>query len=93
MKNGAGDSLPFVVSYVKMRTCEVSLDPGVTQVRPIVPPPQLPVRPFGVATRRPAGNESLNATPVSVVELPLVMVNGSPLRILTMGEILQPLIK
>jgi len=31
----------------------------------IVPLPQLPVSPFGVATTKPAGRESLNATPVS----------------------------
>src|SRR5580693_4797564 len=30
----------------------------------IVPPPQLPVRPLGVATTRPAGSVSVNATPV-----------------------------
>src|SRR5262245_25034384 len=30
----------------------------------IVPPPQLPTRPFGVATTRPAGRLSVNATPV-----------------------------
>src|SRR5882724_9087626 len=30
----------------------------------IVPPPQLPVRPFGVATTKPAGSVSVNATPV-----------------------------
>ena len=30
-----------------------------------VPPPQLPVRPFGVATRRPAGSESVKPTPLS----------------------------
>lgn len=33
----------------------------------IVPPPQLPVRPLGVETTRPAGNVSLKPTPVSVV--------------------------
>jgi hypothetical protein len=37
-------------------------DPAVVA---IVPPPQLPVRPFGVDTTRPAGNESVNPTPVS----------------------------
>src|SRR6266849_1444009 len=30
----------------------------------IVPPPQLPARPFGAATTRPAGSVSVNATPV-----------------------------
>ena len=46
----------------------------------IVPPPQVPVRPFGVETTRPAGNVSVNATPVS--ELPafgLLMVKLSVL--------------
>ena len=33
----------------------------------IVPPPQVPVRPFGVATTRPAGRVSVNATPVSEI--------------------------
>jgi hypothetical protein len=31
----------------------------------IVPPPQLPANPFGVATTNPAGNVSVNATPVN----------------------------
>src|SRR5262249_38670554 len=34
----------------------------------MVPPPHDPVRPLGVATRSPAGNASVNATPVSAVE-------------------------
>src|SRR5438105_2264060 len=33
----------------------------------IVPPPQLPVSPFGVEITRPAGKVSVNPTPVSVV--------------------------
>src|SRR5437899_1730407 len=42
----------------------------------MVPPPQLPVRPFGVATTRPAGRLSVNATPVSAtVVFGLVMLN------------------
>ena len=32
----------------------------------MVPPPQAPVTPLGVATRRPAGSESVNPTPLSV---------------------------
>src|SRR5260221_13795688 len=42
----------------------------------IVPPPQLPVRPFGVATTKPAGRLSVKATPVSgmVLATGLVMV-------------------
>lgn len=31
----------------------------------IVPPPQVPVNPLGVATTSPVGNASVNATPVS----------------------------
>jgi len=34
----------------------------------IVPPPQVPANPFGVATTNPAGSESVNATPVNVDE-------------------------
>jgi len=35
----------------------------------IAPPPQLPVRPFGVETVKPEGNVSLKPTPVSVVDV------------------------
>jgi hypothetical protein len=41
----------------------------VPAVAVTVPAPQVPVRPFGVATTRPAGNVSLNATPVIAVVL------------------------
>lgn len=44
----------------------------------IVPPPQLPVCPFGVATMRPMGNVSVKATPVKAVsesELVIVKLN------------------
>src|SRR5437764_4933777 len=34
----------------------------------IVPPPQLPVSPLGVATTRPVGSVSVKPTPVNVVE-------------------------
>lgn len=40
----------------------------------MVPPPQLPVNPLGVEIIRPAGNVSLNPTPVSAVVLGLLMV-------------------
>ena len=41
----------------------------------IVPPPHVPDNPLGVATTKPAGNESVNATPVKdVVVLALVIV-------------------
>jgi hypothetical protein len=44
----------------------------------IVPPPQVPVNPFGVATAKPAGSESVNATPVNVdVEFGLFTANVS----------------
>jgi hypothetical protein len=44
----------------------------------MVPPPQEPVRPFGVETTRPAGRVSVNATPVSeVVVFGLSMVKLS----------------
>lgn len=36
----------------------------------MVPPPQLPVRPFGVDTTRPAGRVSVKPTPVRAVALP-----------------------
>jgi len=39
----------------------------VPAVAVIVPPPQLPVMPFGVETTRPEGSVSLKPTPVSVV--------------------------
>jgi len=41
----------------------------VPAVAVIVPPPQDPVRPFGVEITRPAGSVSLNPTPVSGLEL------------------------
>jgi hypothetical protein len=44
----------------------------------IVPPPQEPVRPFGVETTRPTGRVSVNATPVSeIVVFGLLMVKLS----------------
>ena len=43
----------------------------------IVPPPQLPVNPFGVETTRPAGNVSVKPTPVKGLPLGLVMVKLS----------------
>jgi hypothetical protein len=45
----------------------------------MVPPPQLPVRPLGVATTRPAGRVSEKATPASetVLAAGLVMVKLS----------------
>src|SRR5262249_34224953 len=44
----------------------------------MVPPPHEPVRPLGVATESPAGNVSVNATPVSAAEaLGLLIVKVS----------------
>ena len=44
----------------------------------IAPPPQVPANPFGVATTKPAGSESVNATPVNVdVEFGLFTANVS----------------
>src|SRR5437899_2783648 len=49
-------------------------DPAVA----VTVPPQVLVRPLGVATTRPAGRESVNATPVSPSEvLGLLMLNVS----------------
>jgi hypothetical protein len=49
-------------------------DPAVAA---IVPPPQVPARPFGVETTRPAGNVSLKPIPVSVDAFGLVSVKPS----------------
>src|ERR1700682_360827 len=46
----------------------------------IVPPPQLPVSPFGVETTRPAGSASVKPTPVNgatTLGLLIVEVSGS----------------
>src|SRR5260370_26334094 len=43
----------------------------------IVPPPQLPVKPLGFATTRPAGNVSLKPTPVSADVFGLLIVKPS----------------
>src|SRR5260370_36761125 len=43
----------------------------------IVPPPQLPVKPLGFATTRPAGNVSLKPMPVSVDVFGLLIVKPS----------------
>jgi len=64
------EALPASVAPVKLMTP----DPAVAV---IVPPPQLPVRPFGVETTRPAGNVSVKPTPVNVDALGLLMVKVS----------------
>jgi hypothetical protein len=48
------------------------VDPGAAVMDP---PPQVPVRPLGVATARPGGNASVNATPVSGTVFALAMLN------------------
>src|SRR5438477_643455 len=53
-------------------------DPAVAV---IVPPPQLPVGPFGVETTRPAGRVSVKPTPVNVEALGLVMVKLSEVEL------------
>ena len=47
----------------------------VPAVAVIVPAPQVPVRPFGVETTRPAGSVSLKPTPVSAV-VDVVVLDG-----------------
>jgi len=49
----------------------------VPAVAVMVPPPQLPVRPFGVDTTSPAGTVSVKATPVRAIALLFVMVKLS----------------
>ena len=49
------------------RVAPARLTPPLPAVAVIAPPPHAPVRPLGVATRSPAGNASVNATPVSAV--------------------------
>jgi hypothetical protein len=43
----------------------------------MVPPPQLPVRPFGMEISKPEGKASVKPTPVSGMRLPFVMVKLS----------------
>ena len=65
------EALPAKAAVAKLTVPEPA-------VAVIVPPPQLPVSPFGVETTRPAGNVSVKPTPVNVVEeLGLVMVKPS----------------
>jgi hypothetical protein len=64
------EALPASVAPVKL----MLPDPAVAA---IAPPPQLPARPFGVETTRPAGNVSVKVTPVNVEALGLVMVKLS----------------
>jgi hypothetical protein len=65
------DALPASVAPAK-----VMLPDAATAV--IVPPPQVPTRPFGVWTTSPAGNVSVKPTPVrAVAALGLAMVKLS----------------
>jgi hypothetical protein len=60
------------------RVAPVRLTKFAPAAEVIVPPPQLPVKPFGVATTNPAGNVSVNPTPVRVdVALLFWIVNVS----------------
>jgi len=49
----------------------------------MVPPPQDPVKPFGVPTTSPLGNVSVKATPVMGTVLVLVIVKLSVVVVLT----------
>jgi len=62
------------VLVVKVAPARLTVPEPATAV--MVPPPQLPVKPLGVATASPAGRVSVNATPVSAMVLAagLVMV-------------------
>jgi len=64
---------PAIVPPVKL----MLVPPAVAEAAP----PQLFVKPFGVATTKPVGSVSLNATPLSATVLPvgLVIVNVSAL--------------
>src|SRR5437773_260375 len=64
------DALPASVALARLM-----LPDPATAV--IVPPPQLPVSPFGVETTRPAGSVSVKPTPVNVEALGLVIVKLS----------------
>jgi len=50
----------------------ILFDPAVAV---IAPPPQVPVSPFGVATKRPAGSGSVKLTFVNGVPVLLVIVS------------------
>src|SRR5215469_189614 len=62
----------FTLNVQEAVTARVAPDKLITLVfcvAVIVPPPQVPVRPFGVEIIRPAGKVSLNPIPVSVVDV------------------------
>jgi hypothetical protein len=61
------DPLAAIVAPVRFRL-------PAPAVAVIVPPPQLPVKPFGVEINKPAGKVSLKATPVSEVTLAIGLV-------------------
>jgi len=70
-----------VTFTVRMQLLPVAMVPPVSEILPepataVAVPPQVLVRPFGVATTSPAGKVSVNATPFSATVLPagLVMV-------------------
>ena len=74
--------LPGVVPVTLIVTVQVLFVAAVPPARDTLPapatavtvPPQVLVKPFGVATTSPAGNVSVTATPDSAAELPLGLV-------------------
>ena len=60
--------------------------PSLTAAAVIVPPPHVPDNPLGVATTKPAGNESVNATPVKDV-LALGFVIAKVKEVVPLGAI------
>ena len=69
------EALVAMVPPVRVTLCEPAA--AVT-----VPVPHVPVRPFGVDTIKPAGNASVNATPVNATDaLALVIVKLSDVEL------------
>ena len=60
----------FTPNVQEVEAARLALDKlivPVAAVAVIVPPPHEPLRPFGVETTKPAGNVSVNATPLNAV--------------------------
>ena len=77
----APEVVPFTFTEKVQEALAASVAPDrLTELEPatavMVPPPQVPLRPFGVLTSKPAGSVSVKATPVSetVLAAGLVMV-------------------
>ena len=64
------EPLAAIVPLARVTLCEPA-------AAVIVPLPQVPVRPFGVATAKPAGSESVKATPFRANALGLLIVKLS----------------